>query len=184
MKPRGTFGLALVAGALASFIGFYELEGEAVREARSQSEARIFPELAAVDVEWLEFPTAGGVAVRAERFEGRWTLVAPLAFPADAVTLDAMAGALADLAREQRIEVGQPLEIYGLGESARRVTFWAAGRAHTLRVGDKTPLGSNTYVATADEAAVSVVPTWRINALSKPDQVSRLPTTSPLSFKC
>jgi hypothetical protein len=160
--------MALVAGALASFIWFYELEGEAGREGASRSAAKVFPELAASDIEWLEFTTAEGVMVRAERSEGRWTIVAPRVFPADAVTLDAMAGALADLAREQRVDVGQPLEIYGLGESERRVRFWAAGREHTLRVGDRTPLGSNTYVATADGGGASAVPTWRINALSKP----------------
>lgn len=167
MNPKSTLGLALLAAALAAFLWFYEIEGEAERARVAQAGARIFTGLDAVDVVWLELDTSDGVTVRAEREDGRWRLQAPLSFPADPVTLDAMAGALGDLAREQAIEPGQPLHIYGLGDSARRVAFGTADSSDGLRIGNKTPLGANTYVARSADDAVFTVPTWRTNAFTK-----------------
>jgi hypothetical protein len=168
VNPRTTAVLALVALALGAFIWFYEIEGEADRKAAEQEEKHLFPGLDSGAIEWISLETSDGVAVRLERRDARWRLTEPFDFPADAVAVDAMAGALADLAQEQAIEAGQPLSVYGLAEEdARRVEFGTAQEAHALRIGRKAPLGSNTYVARGSDDAVFTVPTWRTNALSE-----------------
>jgi len=160
--------LAAVAAALAAFIWLYEVEGEAARQQRARDEQRMFPALEASEVAWVEFETADGVPVRAEREGGRWQLVRPVAFPADPVTLDALASGLADLTWEGQIEAGQPAAIYGLGDAARKVDFGTTEERHTLRMGNPTPLGGNTYIARGEGEGVFTVPTWRTNAFVKP----------------
>jgi hypothetical protein len=167
VNPRSTGILALVALALGAFIWFYEIEGEEGRKSAEEAEKHLFADLEAEAIEWLAFETTDGASVRVERRDDRWRLVEPLDFPADTVAVDAMAGALADLAHEQAIESGQALEVYGLGPGARRVEFGTASGSHALRIGNKAPLGSNTYVARGADDAVFTVSTWRTNALSE-----------------
>lgn len=167
MNPRSTGVLALVALALGAFIWFYEIEGEAERKRVAEADKRLFANLEASSIDWIALETTDDVAARAERRDERWWLTSPLDFPADAVALDAMAGALADLTHEQAIESGQPLSVYGLAEDARRVEFATSGGRYALRIGNKAPLGSNTYVARGVDDAVFTVPTWRTNALSE-----------------
>lgn len=167
MNPRSTGVLALVALALGAFIWFYEIDGEADRKRAEEADKQLFADLEADAIDWIALDTTDQVAVRAERRDERWWLVEPLEFPADAVALDAMAGALADLAHEQSIDSGQPASVYGLADGARRVEFGTANGSYALRIGDKAPLGSNTYVARGADEAVFTVPTWRTNALSE-----------------
>ena len=167
MNPRSTVLLAAVGLALGVFIWFYEIEGEAGRKKAEEADAQVFAALEPGDIDWIELRTTDDVDVRVERSDGRWRLRKPLDFPADTVALDGMAGALADLAQEQAIEAGQPLSVYGLAADARRIAFGTAGGDFALRIGNKAPLGSNTYVARGSDDSVSTVPTWRINALSE-----------------
>ena len=180
MNPHSTALLALVALALGAFIWFYEIEGEAERARAAEADKQLFAGLEDSSIEWIALETTDDVAARAERRDGRWWLTSPFEFPADAVALDAMAGALADLTHEQAIESDQPLSVYGLGEGAQRVEFGTSGDRYALRIGNKAPLGSNTYVARGADDAVFTVPTWRTNALS--DELLELRDRRVLAF--
>jgi hypothetical protein len=167
MQPRTTAVLFLVAAALAAFVYFYEIRGG---EARKEAEARakrLFPEVAEEQLEAIELRTTDARAVRLERGEGVWRLVEPIAFPVDEVSVGGMASSLVELASEGVIEEPQPAQAYGLDNEERVVRFRADGREHVLRIGEPSPVGGATYVATQDLSQVFTVPTFRVSVFRK-----------------
>ena len=166
MSWRNT--LILLAAAVVLGVYVFVLDPRlAERRSESQSDAgRVFPGIHAEQIEAIDISTEGGGTARLERREGRWQLVAPVAFPADAAVADALASALADLPREAVFEEPEPLKEYGLdGEPA--VRFHVGEKEYALRIGDKTPVGGNTYVTDAQGSRVYAVKTWRLNPMHK-----------------
>jgi hypothetical protein len=111
--------------------------------------------------------TTDDQVARIENRDGRWRMVAPVDFPADEVAADGIASTLAKLATEGVIDDPQAPDVYGLGEDAPRVRFQASGQEQVLVLGDKTPVGSNSYVAAEGDDRVFMVPTWRLNSFRK-----------------
>jgi hypothetical protein len=167
VNPRTTGILFLVAAALAAFVYFYEIRGEEGRRAAEGAEKRIFGGFEGDDVEAIALITSDGKSVRAERRGDGWELVSPLVFPADEFALDAMAAALAQITGENAIENPQPASVYGLDADEREVRFWVRGEEHALRIGDKTPMGANSYVSVVGETGVYSVPTYRVRTFAK-----------------
>ncbi len=167
MSPRTTAVLFAIAAALAAFVYFYELRGEEGREQAEEAEKRLFPDVEEGDVTAITLPTSAGVQARVARRDEGWELVEPLVFPANTFALDGIASTLAQLASTAVIEEPQPREIYGLGETSRLIRFEVGDSEHRLRLGAKTPVGSDSYVATDDSGAVYTVPTYRVTALTK-----------------
>jgi len=167
VNPKTTGILFLVAAALAAFVYFYEIQGEEGRRKAEEAEKRLFAGFEAADVEAISLVTRDGTPVRAERRDGGWEIVEPLVFPADDFALDAMAGALAQITSENAIEDAQEASVYGLDADEREVRFTVHGTEHALRIGDKTPMGSNSYVSVAGETGVYSVPTYRVSTFSK-----------------
>jgi hypothetical protein len=167
VNPRNTGILLLVAVALGAFVYFYVIGVEEGRREAEERAKRLFPAVEPEDVEWVELTSGDGREVRAERREGGWELVQPLAFPGDAFALDGVAAALAQVQSEAVYAEPQAREVYGLDDPAREVRFGAGGSEHALRTGDKTPMGGNTYAAVEGDDAVYTVPTFRVNALEK-----------------
>jgi hypothetical protein len=167
VQPRTTAIAFLVAAALGCFVYFYVIRGD---EARREAEAvsrRLFPGVEAGAIESIALTTTDDTAVRIERRDNRWELVQPFDFPADAFAADGMASSLAQLESEAVFENPQPLEEYGLDANEREVRFRAGADEHVLRVGDKTPIGANSYVWTSGADHVYAVPTFGLNSLSK-----------------
>lgn len=170
MNPRTTAFLAVAAALFAAFLWFYEVEGEAGRAKEAAASLRVFSEIPddGSSISWIEFGSSDGTDVRAERREGRWELVAPVVFPADAVAFDAMTSALAQLAGGGAIASPQAAAVYGLDDVARRIDFGDGAGSHlTLLTGRATPIGSSTYVAAGGSDDVHIVPAWRVNAFDK-----------------
>jgi hypothetical protein len=167
VNPRTTGILFLVAAALAAFVYFYEIRGEEGRREAEEAEKRLFTGFDADGVEAIALTTTDGTSLRAERREGGWEIVAPIVFPGDAFAFDAMASALAQITSETAIEDPQGPSVYGLDADEREVRFWVGGEERALRVGDKTPLGGNSYVSVVGESGVYTVPTYRVNSFAK-----------------
>jgi hypothetical protein len=167
MYPRTTGLLFLVAAALGAFVWFYEIQGGEARKAGEDAAKRLFPGVESESVEWIALTTADGHAARVERQQGGWRLVEPLSFRADAFAVDGIAASLAQLASETSYPDPQPPEVYGLGDGAREIRFAAGGKEHRVRIGAKTPMGGNSYVAVDDVDDVHAVRTYRVTALSK-----------------
>ncbi|UCE84637.1 MAG: DUF4340 domain-containing protein, partial [Deltaproteobacteria bacterium] len=167
MNPRTTGILLVIAAALGAFVYFYEIRGEGGRKAAEQAARRLFGDLEASAIDAIELSSEDGRGVRLERRGERWRIARPIDVRADAFEADGLATALAELESEQVLEDPQPPDVYGLGESARVVRFEVEGVARDLRLGNATPVGSNTYASTGDAARVYVVPTFRANRFER-----------------
>jgi hypothetical protein len=167
VNPKSTGILFLVAAALAAFVYFYEIRGEEGRREAEEAEKRLFSGFEAADVTAIALTSSDGVEVRAERQDGRWQIVAPLAFPADGAAFDAMAAALEQTASDTTLEDPQEPAVYGLDAEEREVRFRAGDAEHALRLGNNTPVGSATYVAVVGEPSIHTVPTYRTSAYAR-----------------
>ena len=168
MNPRTTGILFFVALLLGGFIYFYEIRGGERREQAAADAKRLFVELAAADVVWLEVRTDDGKDARLERVEGSWQMVEPLEFPADPLAADGIADALAGLTSEGVIEDPHGPEVYGLSESGRSIRFGVkGGETLEVRVGDPTPLGSSTYLSVAGRDEIYTVESFSIRPFER-----------------
>lgn len=170
MQPRTTALLALVACLLGAFVYFYEIEGEAGREAGLESAKRLFPGVDSGDIDSLELTTTDGRAARFERRDGSWRIVSPIEGAGDAVALDAIAGALSQLVRAGSVKTAPgDLSQFGLGDEAQVVRFEAEGSGHALRVGKATPVGAHVYVSTEGSAAGAAGKSGEVASVKAPD---------------
>ena len=167
VNPRNTGILFLVAVVVVGGVWWSETihKGDV---AAAKAEARaLFPGVEVGDVGFVALETRDGHAARIERRDGGFRLVEPLDSPVDRTTVDGIVGALAEVKSEAVIEAPQAVEVYGLGEGADRVLFGTGKGEHVLRLGAKTPVGSNTYAARDDDASVYTIPTYRADALRR-----------------
>lgn len=167
MSLRSTGVLALIALLLGGFIYWYEIEGEAARQAARDDEERILPGLESDAVELIALSTQDGAAARFERIDGRWMMTSPVAGRADATALDAMAHALTNLPREGAVANPGARAEFGLGLEARTIRFVADGKPGELQIGRSTPVGGHVYVATHADDDVEYVESYRVNAFNR-----------------
>jgi hypothetical protein len=166
MNPRNTAVLALVVGALGAFLYFYEIRGQEERAEAEEAAKRLFQEISAEEIDAVVVSTGEGEPVRLERSEEGWRITEPVHFPADQIRADGLASALAGLASEAVFEEPEPLEEYGIGTEAS-VRFWSGEVEHVLYIGDKTPVGGNTYLKTGEGVQVYAVKSYRAGSLVK-----------------
>jgi hypothetical protein len=167
VNPRTTGIVFLAAAALFAFIYFYEIRGEESRREAEEAAKRLFPGVEADAIQAIGFADASGRKIRLTRGEAGWQLVEPLVFPGDEFAADGMASALADLTSQSVYAEPQAPEVYGLGEGALELEFEVDGGTHRVRIGDKTPMGSNTYVSVGGSDPVYSVASFATNALRK-----------------
>jgi hypothetical protein len=169
VSNRSTWILLLLAVSLGAFVYFYELRGEEQRVRAQESQRRVFPGIEASEIAELSVTAVDSPEVRVERRASSWQIVEPVDFPGDDVALDAMANTLAELLSEGEIEAPEALTVYGLGEDSRAIRFGTEGGDHVLRLGSKTPVGVNIYVAAGRPGApgqrVYMVSRWRAASL-------------------
>src|SRR5215813_5276836 len=167
MNPRTTGLLLLAVLGVGAFVYFYEIRGESGRLDAAEREKRLFHGIEPAGVQWIALKTTDGVDARFEQKDGKWQLVAPFAFPADA-GVARLADALATATSEKTLEHPQPDAEYGLDDAAAKVVrFGADGAEHSLRIGKTTPIGSNVYARTDDSAAVHTIASYRATAFAR-----------------
>jgi len=174
VNPRNTLILLVLVALAGGVLWHFELR-DGARPAGDTVRTRVFPDVEATQIEWIELAQADGVVVRLEKRGEAWRLTKPIDAPADRFAADGAASALADLASETVFDPAaedaaqhpEAPESYGLTREPR-VRFSARGKTHALRLGDPTPLAGNSYVAADGDVRVFVVPQWQTNALTKP----------------
>lgn len=166
MNPRNTLILAVLAAALGGFIWFTELREGAGVDPEEAAKA-LFPGVEAADLTAISLETSEATPARLERSDAAWALAEPVAFPADSLTADGLASTLADFTSEAVFAEPEDAASYGL-DVEPAVRFEAGDASYALFLGDKTPVGGNTYVRRSDDERVFAVSSWRVSALSKP----------------
>lgn len=173
MKPRNTLILLVLVLAAGFALWHFSLREEAAAPAGG-AQQRVFADLDAKQIEWVELAQGDGSLLRIEKRGEEWRLSQPLDFAADRFHADAVASGLAELASDLVYDPAakdaakhpEPLENYGVTREPR-VRFGAAGKAYALRIGDPTAVAGNTYVRAGDEPRVFAVPSWQTNAFDK-----------------
>ena len=170
MQPRTTAILFIVSLLFGAFIYLYEIQGEAGREDASAESRRMFPDVVADSIDALVFRTLDDRPFESTRAGRGWQIRVPIDFPGDDVNLDAIASTLANLKSEAAIESGGAPEIYGLGDSAKRIQFFVGEQVYTLEIGADTPVGGNVYVrnpgSERDPKHVHTVARFRIDSMA------------------
>ncbi len=166
MNPRTTGILLVIAGALLAFVYFYEIRGEEAREEAKRAEKRLF-DLEAAEVGSLSFTTSDEQEVALARVESGWELREPLVFPADEFSADAIVTALVALESESIYESPEEPASYGLGGDAQELRFRAGDRDYLARIGDETPMGSETYVGIGSSDSIYTVQSASLTPLRK-----------------
>jgi hypothetical protein len=161
MNPRNTMILALVVAALGAF-----LRGQEEREDAEAAARRLFQGVSAEEIDAVALTASEGELVRLERSDEGWRITEPVVFPADEIRADGLASSLAGLSSEAVFEEPEPLEEYGIGADPT-LRFWIGDAEHALHVGDKTPVGGNTYVKTGAGAEVYAVKSYHASSLTR-----------------
>ncbi len=170
MNPKATGILFVLAAVLATFVYFYEIEGEQGRKDAEEATKRLFPGVEQESIETITLHTTDAVRVEIGRVDNRWRITAPLDFPADDFAVDGIASALTSILSESVIEDPRPHGVYGLGSTKTDeylVRFTAAGAQGALALGNATPVGANAYAAVEGNDTVYIVASHRMGAFKK-----------------
>lgn len=165
MSPRTSVILVAVAVLFGAAVLFFERPGE---EAAQEGRRRVFAGLAAEPsrVSSIALTTDEGAKVRLERRGGRWWVVEPIEAPANDEVVESLAETLVQMESEAVIASPQAPPVYGLDDESRIVRFVVDGAQRGLRLGGRTPVGSNSYVSPEGNDAVFVIPTRRVEGFS------------------
>ena len=178
MSVRWTLGLLALAAALAAWVYFGELRG-AERKKEAESAAKRVFGVEPGSVTALELTLADGKSARVAR-EGAsgWKLESPVAYPADAETVERALHALAKVQSTATISPA-PADLgpFGLGDAGKKVrVFTGPGDPQELAVGGPTPVGGGKYLSLASDPS-------RVFAVGAGDLYGLTPTLVELRDK-
>lgn len=180
MNVRSNWILFLVALGLAAYVML--VDRKAGVTVRGGAGASTYEPVDPGSVTAVELMRSNAV-VRAEATNGTWRLVLPVAYPAQAASVEKLLAGLGHVVPSGFITpgqvAGQPdgLKSYGLEPPGATVTFLTAQGASIFRLGNLTPAGSHFYfqrvgsegVYTAPVAILESVPSgadeWRDRTL-------------------
>jgi hypothetical protein len=168
MRWRTTAVLAALLVGLGTFYYVYEIRQAPEREKAAAVKDRLWKDLEPQDVEEVVI-RQGGAAVHLKKSGDAWSLVAPVAAPAERGAADGLASTLATLRVEREIDQSpaRPAD-YGLEPPAVEITLRAKGQERGLRLGAKNPTNLWVYAQEAGKPTVLLVPESVLRDAQKP----------------
>jgi hypothetical protein len=149
MNSKNTGIWFVIAVALFALIVVFQRYASAP----ASGAVKILPQLNLSEVTAIQIVPAGALELRAERTDGRWNLVQPVSYPAQAAAIEALLGALqaltpavpkisaADLASHKNSEAE-----FGFDVPRFSITVEAGARRWQLSVGNHTAPGDQVYL--------------------------------------
>ena len=159
MNPRSTWLWILVAAAL---LGAIFVSRQVPRKAPSGPQ-KILSLLETSKVSSLVVRPAGQLEIKAERTNGGWQLISPLAYPAQELKITQLLDALAKLTPATQITVaelsGRPRAKaeYGFDPPQTSLVLWEGGVRTDLHVGALTAPGDQVFVQKVGDENIYVV---------------------------
>jgi hypothetical protein len=155
---RSLLMLLIVALGLGAYIYFVELERE---PAGTETKEQAF-DVAAADIAELTIRGTSSQTAALRRTGDAWTLVEPVAAPADAAAIDSILSSLETMEIERVLEENPAsLAQYGLETPGLQIDFTTTGGAkHRLSVGGTTPTNSGMYARIDDNPRLLLVPAF------------------------
>ncbi len=159
MNSWSTWRWAIVAVTLMAFIVFHH---KYLRKT-NHGPSKVLPALQAAAVTSVQVRPAASLEIRAERTNGTWQLVQPLAYPAQAVSIERLLAGLEELspapyitARELR---GRPKadEEFGFASPQASIILEQPGHTSRLRIGARTAPGDQVFLQVVGVEGVYVV---------------------------
>ncbi|MCX6927346.1 MAG: DUF4340 domain-containing protein [Verrucomicrobia bacterium] len=169
MNFRNTWRWIIVALALFTFI---LIQHRYLRKSEI-APAKVLPNLRAAAVTSVQVRPAAQAEIWAERTNGVWKLTQPLAYPAQAISIEKLLAELERLVPAPYITVrelrGRPRwqEEYGLAAPQAFITIEQSGYTVRLRVGAKTAPGNQVYLQLVGVEGVYVVDADFLNYLPR-----------------
>ena len=161
MRSKVTVVLLFLNVVLFFYIFQYEEKWRAEQKTLESRRRVLGPEAAAIDS--LTRTSRTGAALKLERNGEVWRLTQPYEWPANPNAVTRILNELQFLEHDTSFAVadlgksGQTLADYGLTDPAITLTFTAAGKSYTLKIGDDTKIGNRLYVLSADGTRIHVV---------------------------
>jgi hypothetical protein len=159
MNSRNTWRWLIVALVLFAFILFQQ---RYLRKAGG-GPVKVLPSLKAADATSVQVRPAAQLEIRAERTNATWQLTEPLAYPAQAVSIEKLLAELEALrpapyitARELRNRPNTDEE-YGFAAPQASIIIEQPGYTARVRVGAKTPPGDQVFLQVVGTEGVYVV---------------------------
>ena len=167
MKSRNLIILAIIVAVLGAYVLLYERHQLTTEEVAERS-GKVFPDLDRDQVVAVDILNAHG-EFRIEKRGDGWRLVSPIDFPAEETAVGSLLSSVSNLEEQRRLEAGEvEPSAYGLDQPEVTVTLRTDdGQAFGLRVGNKTPLGSNRAIQLVNDAGIILTSEWFVNDIDK-----------------
>ena len=158
MRGVRSFAVLLVVGlALGGYLYFVESKRPAGSDAEKKDKAFA---VEADKIEEFTITSEKGDKTTVHKTGNEWRLVEP-AVKADAAEVSGITSALAGLEIQRVIdESPSDVSVYNLTQPRMTVQFKAGGKDHTVKIGRKTPPGSDLYARLDDQSRVVLIPSY------------------------
>jgi hypothetical protein len=163
---RSTILLLVIAAGLGAYLYFVDSKKPVGETAAKQ---KIFS-LDAAKIEQVQLKATSGSSTILKKGTDGWTIVQPVAAPADQNTAADIAASLATLEQDRVVdENATDLKTYGLAPPRIDITFNVAGEKdpRRLQVGDKSPTSMGVYARVPDSNKVYLVANSLDTSLNK-----------------
>jgi hypothetical protein len=155
---RSLLVLLVLALGMGAYIYFVESERE---PSGTETKDKAFS-VAAADITELTIRSSSTQTATLQRGESGWSLVAPVAAPADSATVESIVSSLESMEIERVLDDNPAaLAQFGLEVPPVLVTFkTASGASHQLSLGIDTPTSSGMYARVDDNPRLLIVPAF------------------------
>ncbi|MEP6662623.1 MAG: DUF4340 domain-containing protein, partial [Verrucomicrobiota bacterium] len=180
MRSKTTWVFIAAAAALFAFI--YLVEKPLREKANAARNVKIIPSFDSSTVKRIEIQQ-GGNRFRVERTNGSWTLTRPFIYPAAALPIEKLLGALTNLEWQSRLSAGdlkshaKVQDEFGFTDPFASILFESDQSSLNVLIGTNVPTGGQVYfqvvggpgIYLIDEAFLNFLPhsanDWRSTAL-------------------
>jgi uncharacterized protein DUF4340 len=154
---RSFLVLLVVAAALGGYL-YYDSKREPADDKKLD---KVFADVQSDKIDQLTVKAAGGDRTTLKKQGDGWQQTQPAAVPADGAEVSGITSNLTSMDVQRVVdEQASDFKQYGLDPARIEVTFSAAGKAHTLLLGEKTPTGGDMYARLPDKPRVFLVSSY------------------------
>jgi hypothetical protein len=158
MNVRNTLILVVLLALLGAYVYFFEIRGEAGKEATPTPSTVQVLDLEEDQVIGLTVTGPEGTTRLHREVGGEWQMDAPSQEPADNIRVGAISDTLARLSASRALTDVTDLEPFGLAAPSWRVEVALAnGETHRLEIGSQNPAGGSYYVKKEGDPAIYLV---------------------------
>ena len=154
---KSTIVALVIALALGAFVYFYEIKGERVRDEGETSKPAF--KFKSEDIASMNI-VSKGQTVALESDGKNWVITQPVKTDADSMTVEGIAGALANATIDRSLAMNESLQKgSGLDQPAATINFKLKnGEQHSVMLGKKDPTEANIYGKIDQNPSVLLLP--------------------------